>query len=136
MPIIGDIKLLIKNRVRMFLIKSSSSGWNKEKRNKENGIKVVLRKKAKHFLYNLIDIFPVIVYLPSQLVNFYISIVKIKLVPSIKTENKIDMKTFPVSSLSFSALLKRVIAAKLTKRTINEIKLLMKILKYLLFEVI
>lgn len=74
------MKLLIRNRVKIFLIKSSSSGDPQAKRNRENGIRVVFKKKEIKFLMRIILIFPVNVYLFYQSVSLSIKISSKKLV--------------------------------------------------------
>lgn len=76
----GATKLLSKNSVKIFLIRSSWLGVPQANKNRENGINVVFKKKEMKFLTKIILIFPVSVYRLSQLVNRSIKMSRTKFV--------------------------------------------------------
>jgi hypothetical protein len=61
--------LLIRNKLKIFLTKSSSLGVSQENKNKVNGNIVVFKKNDMKFLTKIALIFPVNVYLFSHYVN-------------------------------------------------------------------
>lgn len=64
------MKLLIKNRVRIFLIRSSSSAVCQLNKKRENGIMVVFKKKEIKDFIIIVLYLPVRVYLLYQSVSF------------------------------------------------------------------
>jgi hypothetical protein len=76
----GETKLLIRNKVKIFLIRSFSSGLLQSNKNKEKGRRVVFRKKDMTFLIRMMLIFPVRVYRCSQCVIFSTEVSRTRLI--------------------------------------------------------
>ena len=93
----GDMRLLMKNMERMLRTRSSYSGLNQSKMNRKKGSNVVFRKNAAQFLYNFIDISPVIVYLPSHPVNRSIIKVSASLTTYISIAKTSDSSVSPTA---------------------------------------